>query len=430
MKRSPSGFTLVELLVVIAIIGILMGLTLPAIGAAREAARRSQCSVNVKNIALAAVLHNNDKEHLPPWAKRHGYFSGGSDPSDPSNFGGNVPAHVKVGGFGVPLLPYLDGQPTYEHWTDDRYPISNDGNGDTENSSGLSGIGYHELSAPNLSIFQCPSNPVSGGTHGMNSYVSNNGMSEYFTTKDHDSSNRGYYVANTVFMDNIVDSQTKSNGSSVSGYHGVDNSGSKNPIANSVSLDDFKDGQSNTLLYTENVQAAPWHRAGFLNATDSPTNASDAGDLIPFDETIAAGREIVGTDKLYYARFTNGVVWHFEDKDWDVPLVDGNGDPVRSPSDEIGVQNLYKQHQINGGGDSVSEDIFTLTLNSEFDWDAPSLARPSSAHTDGINCGFGDGSTRFITSEIDYRVYQAMLTPRGKSSDVPWPEFVLTDEIQ
>ena len=54
MKRYQPGFTLVELLVVIAIIGILMGLLIPAVGAARETARRTQCASQIKNVGLGA----------------------------------------------------------------------------------------------------------------------------------------------------------------------------------------------------------------------------------------------------------------------------------------------------------------------------------------------------------------------------------------
>jgi prepilin-type N-terminal cleavage/methylation domain-containing protein/prepilin-type processing-associated H-X9-DG protein len=96
MNPRRTGFTLIELLVVIAIIAVLIALLLPAVQQAREAARRTQCRNNLKQIGLA--LHNYHDAHLTFPSGWIGVTAGVPTPHDGSN----------GAGWGTMILPYVD----------------------------------------------------------------------------------------------------------------------------------------------------------------------------------------------------------------------------------------------------------------------------------------------------------------------------------
>ena len=108
------GFTLVELLVVIAIIGILVGLLLPAVQAAREAARRMQCSNNLKQITLACHNYESTYKKFPP-------MQCGTGALHPGTVHGAAQRFAMSGHYA--LMPYIEQQPLYNLMsTDNREP--------------------------------------------------------------------------------------------------------------------------------------------------------------------------------------------------------------------------------------------------------------------------------------------------------------------
>lgn len=360
MKRH--GITLTEVAVLAFCLFVLIGLFLPSIRT-HPPGRNSKCNNNLRSIGQAAIHHAMQKGHFPGYVDDFGTF----DTNDRSNLGdmfsngATLVNHRKIGTWAVALLPYIDQQACYEHWTDDRYPIVFANSG--------SDSAYCAFATGDINTFRCPSDTREFPL-GANSYACNAGM----------------YHASPVGSVSFAKSMSAANGVFNNKFAGVDPNGVPVATGPDVGIDDITDGLSQTLLFSENMNAQPWHRVGFATAKDLvvPVNGSE----IRYPAS---------------ARYAQGLVWHYEHDR-------GMGDAPK----------VATVHRINGAPDGRELASLMMTPNNAAD-----LARPSSPHPTGVNAVFADGSIRMISNTVDYQVYQAMLTPNGKQSECPNPTFVL-----
>lgn len=153
--QDRRGFTLIELLVVIAIIAILIALLLPAVQQAREAARRSQCKNNVKQIGLA--LHNyHDTHNIFPT----GVVNSGNTytPDNPHTLALNHTGWIFI-------LPYIDQAPLYNQWN---FNIPSNGFSNTADTNGAAAPlisawpnSNTPLGQTKIPVYMCPSDNTS-----------------------------------------------------------------------------------------------------------------------------------------------------------------------------------------------------------------------------------------------------------------------------
>jgi len=139
-RQEKSGFTLVELLVVIAIIGVLVALLLPAVQAAREAARRIQCSNNLKQLGLAVQLYENTAKTYPSGAYWYELGVG----------------TINQGTLLMRLLPYVEQQNLYDLYDFDLDPAAAVPPGSGTDFQTLPG-GAELIGATRVEAFVCPS---------------------------------------------------------------------------------------------------------------------------------------------------------------------------------------------------------------------------------------------------------------------------------
>ena len=190
-SKPRNGFTLVELLVVIAIIGILIGMLLPAVQQVREAARRTSCANNIRQLGLATHNYESAFGEFPD-----GLWLANADFNDSGN-----PYRLTWYGHTVfaKLLPYMEQNNLYDRWNfrksaDDARSNTLDLSGNYLNDAVITEVN----TAAQVASFVCPSDinegPIlldwdsrgfSQGWHGITSYVGNGGThSTYFRDDD------------------------------------------------------------------------------------------------------------------------------------------------------------------------------------------------------------------------------------------------------
>jgi prepilin-type N-terminal cleavage/methylation domain-containing protein len=373
-KTPRRGFTLVELLVVIAIIGVLIALLLPAIQAAREAARRNSCASKLKQFGIALQNHHNSYNKLPALTTTNVYSA---------QLGNSTINNATEAGFSwiVRLLPYLENAPLYNQISQRSakfIPQNQTGHIAAFDMSKMTMDGTNTASATNrhfctiqLDETLCPSFSSDPYSKGVGSAV-------------------------TVYK---PASDTKLNG------------------VDATTSDPFG------VALTNYIALAATHNACMLkDPANSDTVEKPNGSIIPGSglnlRSLADGTSHVLV--IAETKEENYNSWYDGTASWGVGAWPEGTQPTRA----AGTTNPNKYWMANGGLTSlnrgprpVDTDTYCktfggITSGGRWEWG------PSSEHSGNIiQHVVADGSVQAITDSIDPSVYLHLITRAGRESD-------------